>query len=54
MRQNVTMSSQPNMSGRSRIPIGGLTLDYPMSLGTYEKYEDAQKAVEYDPTFMKG
>ena len=47
MRQNVTMSSQPNMSGRSRIPIGGLTLDYPMSLGTYEKYEDAQKAVDY-------
>ena len=47
MRQNVTMTSQPNMSGRSRIPIGGLTLDYPMSLGTYEKYEDAQKAVDY-------
>ena len=47
MRQNVTMSSQPNISGRSRIPIGGLTLDYPMSLGTYEKYEDAQKAVDY-------
>jgi len=35
------------MSGRSRIPIGGLTLEYPMSLGTYEKYEDAQKAVDY-------
>lgn len=41
------MSSQPNMSGRSRIPIGGLTLAYPMSLGTYDKYEDAQKAVDY-------
>ena len=41
------MSSQPNMPGRSRIPIGGLILAYPMSLGTYEKYEDAQKAVDY-------
>ena len=47
MRQNVTMSSQPNMSGRSRIPIGGLILDYPMLLGTYDKYEDAQRAVDY-------
>ena len=47
MRQNVPMSSQPNMSGRSRIPIGGLTLAYPMSLGTYDKYEDAQTAVDY-------
>jgi len=41
------MSSQPNLSGRSRIPIGGLTLAYPMSLGTYDRYEDAQKAVDY-------
>jgi hypothetical protein len=41
------MSSQPNLPGRSRIPIGGLTLEYPMSLGTYEKYEEAQKAVDY-------
>ena len=41
------MSSQPNMSRRSRIPIGGLILEYPMSLGTYEKYDDAQKAVDY-------
>ena len=41
------MSSSTNMSGRARIPIGGLTLDYPMSLGTYDKYEDAQKAVDY-------
>ena len=41
------MSSQQNMSGRRRIPIGGLTLEYPMSLGTYEKYEAAQKAVDY-------
>ena len=35
------------MSGRARIPIGGLTLAYPMSLGTYDKYADAQKAVDY-------
>ena len=41
------MSSQTNMPRRSRIPIGGLILDYPMSLGTYDKYEDAQKAVDY-------
>jgi hypothetical protein len=41
------MSSQANMPRRSRIPIGGLILDYPMSLGTYEKYDDAQKAVDY-------
>jgi hypothetical protein len=47
MSQNVFMSSQPNMSRRSRIPIGNLILAYPMSLGTYEKYEDAQKAVDY-------
>jgi hypothetical protein len=47
MRQNILMSSQPNMSGRSRIPIGGLILEYPMSLGTYDKYEDAQRAVDY-------
>jgi hypothetical protein len=35
------------MPGRPRIPIGGLILEYPMSLGTYDKYEDAQKAVDY-------
>jgi hypothetical protein len=47
MRQNIFMSSQPNMSGRSRIPIGNLILEYPMSLGTYDRYEDAQRAVDY-------
>src|SRR5450756_1648781 len=47
MRENVLMSSQSNMSRRSRIPIGGLILEYPMSLGTYDKYDDAQKAVDY-------
>jgi hypothetical protein len=35
------------MPGRPRIPINGLTLAYPLSLGTYDKYEDAQKAVDY-------
>jgi len=35
------------MSGRGRIPLGGFTLDYPLSLGTFDKYEDAQKAVDY-------
>jgi len=45
--ENTLMSSQANMSGRARIPIGGLTLNYPMSLGTYDKYADAQKAVDY-------
>jgi len=35
------------MPGRGRIPVGGLILDYPMSLGTYDKYEEAQKAVDY-------
>jgi hypothetical protein len=47
MSQNVLMSAQTNMPGRRRIPIGGLILDYPMLLGTYDKYEDAQKAVDY-------
>ena len=41
------MSTQQGMSGRGRIPIGGLILEYPMSLGTYDKYADAQKAVDY-------
>jgi len=41
------MSSQSNMSGRARIPVGGLILDFPLSLGTYDKYADAQKAVDF-------
>ena len=44
---NALMSSQQNMSGRPRIPIGGLTLEYPLSLGTYDRYENAQQAVDY-------
>src|SRR5471030_543465 len=40
------MSTQ-SLSGRGRVPIGGLVLAYPMSLGTYDRYEAAQKAVDY-------
>jgi len=36
--------SQPNSV---RIPSSALTLDYPMSLGVYERYEQAQKAVDF-------
>jgi len=38
------MRTQPNALSRSR---AGLALEYPMSLGRFEKYEDAQKAVDY-------
>ncbi|MEO8519229.1 MAG: general stress protein [Dermatophilaceae bacterium] len=41
------MSTQAGMAGRGRVPIGGLILEYPMSLGTYDNYEAAQKAVDY-------
>ena len=37
------MSQQQNF----RIPTSALTLDFPLSLGVYEKYEQAQKAVDY-------
>jgi len=30
-----------------RVPTSALSLDYPMSLGVYERYEQAQKAVDY-------
>jgi hypothetical protein len=30
-----------------RIPTTALTLEYPMSLGVYERYEQAQKAVDF-------
>jgi hypothetical protein len=30
-----------------RIPTTALTLDYPMSLGVFERYEQAQKAVDF-------
>jgi hypothetical protein len=38
------MSTQPNAMARSRAV---LTLEYPMSLGRYDTYEKAQKAVDY-------
>lgn len=39
------MSLQPKGPGR-RAGFATLSLDYPMSLGTFDKYEDAQKAVD--------
>lgn len=30
-----------------RIPTSALALDYPLSLGVHERYEDAQKAVDF-------
>jgi hypothetical protein len=38
------MSTQPNALSRSR---ASLNLEYPMSLGRYDKYEEAQKAIDY-------
>ena len=38
------MSTQPNALSRSR---ASLSLEYPMSVGRFEKYEAAQKAVDY-------
>lgn len=38
------MSTQPNAMARSRAV---LALEYPMSLGRYDTYEKAQKAVDY-------
>ena len=38
------MSTQPNALSKSR---ASLHLQYPMSLGRYDKYEEAQKAVDY-------
>jgi hypothetical protein len=37
------MSQQQNL----RIPSSALTLDFPMSLGVYDRYEQAQKAVDF-------
>jgi hypothetical protein len=39
------MSLQPQRAG-GRPGFATLSLDYPISLGVYEKYEDAQKAVD--------
>jgi hypothetical protein len=37
------MSSQSNM----RTPRSGLSLEFPQSLGVYDRYEDAQRAVDF-------
>ncbi len=37
------MSQQQNF----RIPTSALTLEFPLSLGVYEKYEQAQQAVDF-------
>ncbi len=39
------MSMQPNRAG-GRPGFATLSLEYPMSLGVFEKYEEAQKAVD--------
>ena len=36
-----------SQSQNFRIPTSALTLDYPLSLGVYEKYEQAQQAVDF-------
>ena len=42
------MSQQPLSPQQNlRVPTSALTLDYPMSLGVYERYEQAQKAVDH-------
>jgi hypothetical protein len=38
--------TRPITPGRARI-LPSLTLEYPRSLGVYEKYEEAQRAVDY-------
>ncbi len=38
------MTAQPS---RRMPPRMGLALEYPMSLGTFDKYDDAQRAVDY-------
>lgn len=39
--------SQQHPSTRPSTPASALSLDYPMSLGTYERYADAQRAVDH-------
>ena len=41
------MTSQPGGLNRRALAGHGLTLDYPMSLGVFERYEQAQHAVDY-------
>lgn len=37
----------PQRGARSPRPGAGLTLNYPMSLGVFEKYDQAQRAVDF-------
>lgn len=39
------VTSTPSLGGPGRVT--GLTLKYPMSLGVFDRYEDAQRAVDY-------
>src|SRR5689334_24228406 len=41
------MTSPPGGLGRRALSGQGLALNYPMSLGTFEKYDQAQRAVDY-------
>ena len=41
------MSTQPTVRGLGPSARTALSLDYPMSLGVYDEYEQAQKAVDY-------
>lgn len=40
------MSMQTGRPGGTRPGFPSMTLEYPMSLGTFDKYEDAQRAVD--------
>ncbi|CCH77231.1 conserved hypothetical protein [Nostocoides japonicum T1-X7] len=41
------MSTQPGTRGLGPNVRSALALEYPMSVGVYDKYQDAQKAVDY-------
>ncbi len=41
------MSTQPNVRGLGAHARAAMSLDYPMSLGVYDEYADAQRAVDY-------
>lgn len=47
MGDNGPMSTQPSARGMGAVPARVLQLEYPMSLGVFDKYEEAQKAVDY-------
>ncbi len=41
------MSTQPTARGLGAASRAALSLEYPMSLGVFDKYDEAQKAVDY-------